>query len=244
MRNFKLTLEYDGTNYHGWQKQPGLLTIQGVLEECLSRLAAEPVNVTGAGRTDAGVHALNQVASFKSQIPLSEAILQKALNRGLPEDIVVKKVEEGPLTFDARRHAKAKTYCYTLLVRPYRSPLERLYSLFIPYPLDVAAMAEAAFFLIGEHDFSSFRATGGGTANPIRQVMDAHFEADGDRLHFLITADGFLKHMLRIIVGTLLEVGRGKLSPQDFKAVLEARDRKRAAKTIAAKGLCLIEVKY
>lgn len=244
MRNLKLTLEYDGTNYHGWQKQPGLLTIQGVLEEYLSRLAAEPVNVTGAGRTDAGVHALNQVANFKSRIPLSETILQKALNRMLPEDIVVKKVEEVPLTFDARRHAKAKTYRYTLLVRPYRSPLERLYSLFIPYPLDVEAMSEAAFFLIGEHDFSSFRAAGGGTANPIRQVMDARFEADGDRLRFLITADAFLKHMLRIIVGTLLEVGRGKLSPRDFKAVLEAKDRKRAAKTIAAKGLCLVEVKY
>lgn len=244
MRNLKLTLEYDGTNYHGWQKQPGLSTIQGILEECIAKLAKEPVHVKGAGRTDAGVHALNQVANFKSQLRLPEEIVQKAINRMLPEDIVVKKVEEVPLGFDARRYAKSKTYRYTLLIRPYRSPLERLYSLFIPFPLDVEAMAEAASYLVGEHDFSSFRATGGGRTHPVRHVMDAHFIQEGERLHFFITADAFLKHMVRIIMGTFLEVGKGKLGPQDFKAILEARDRKQAGKTIAAKGLCLIRVSY
>lgn len=244
MRNLKLILEYDGTNYHGWQKQPGLLTIQGVLEECLAKLTGNLIHVKAAGRTDAGVHALAQVTNFKSHIMLPEEIVQKALNRMLPEDIVVKKVEEVPLAFDARRHAKSKTYRYTLLIRPYRSPLERLYSLFIPFPLNVSAMAEAASYLVGQHDFSSFRATGGGRTHPVRHVIDTRFSLEGDHLSFFITADAFLKHMVRIIVGTLLEVGKGKLSPQDFKAILEAKDRKRAGKTIAAKGLCLMEVSY
>lgn len=244
MRNLKLTFEYDGTNYHGWQKQPGLLTIQGILEACLAKLTGDLVHIKAAGRTDAGVHAFNQIANFKSRLLLPEAIVQRALNRMLPEDIVVKRVEEVPLDFDARRHAKSKTYRYTLLIRPYRSPLERLYSLFIPFPLNVEAMAEAASYLVGEHDFSSFRATGGGRTHPVRHVMDAHFVQEGERLFFFITADAFLKHMVRIIVGTLLEVGKGNLRPKDFKAILEARDRKQAGKTIAAKGLCLMEVNY
>ncbi len=244
MRNFKLTLEYDGTNYHGWQKQPGLLTIQGVLEDRVSRLAGEAVTIKGAGRTDAGVHALGQVANFTSVLSLSTEVIQRALNALLPDDIAVTKVEEVPLAFDAQRDAKARIYRYTFLIRPYPSPLARFQSLFIPYPLNIAAMTEAAGFLVGEHDFSSFRAAGGAETSPIRQVLEARFTQEGDLLHFLITADAFLKHMVRIIVGTLLEVGRGKLAPREFWRILEAKDRRRASRTISPHGLCLLEVTY
>lgn len=244
MRNLKLTLEYDGTSYHGWQKQPGLPTIQGVLEDRVSRLTREAVRVKGAGRTDAGVHALGQVANFISHITLPNEVVQRALNALLPEDIAVTKVEEVPLGFDAQRDAKARTYRYTLLTRPYPSPLARFQSLFIPFPLNVDAMAEAASFLVGEHDFSSFRATGWTPTSPVRHVLEARFAQEGNYLYFFITADAFLKHMVRIVVGTLLEVGRGRLTPEGFRQILEAKDRRRASKTIPPHGLCLLEVIY
>ncbi len=244
MRRFKLILEYEGTAYHGWQVQPGLPTIQGVLQATLSRIAGVPVEVTGAGRTDAGVHALGQVASFAADLRLDPLTLRKALNATLPGDIVVCRVEEAPPDFDARRSARSKNYRYTLLRRDYRSAWLGRHSLYVPYPLDVEAMAEAARALIGTHDFSAFRAGTCTAATPVRTVLDASWRAAGDLLHFEITANAFLQHMIRIILGTLLEVGRGKRTPSEVAMILASRERRCAGNTALPHGLCLVEVHY
>ena len=241
---FRLTIEYDGTDYHGWQVQPGLPTIQGALEDVMARIVGEPVHVIGAGRTDAGVHALGQVASFRAEFRHPPDTFRLALTSTLPPDIVVTKVEEAPDGFDAQRSAYWKRYRYTLLTRPYPSALERRYTLFVPRPLELDPMTEAASILIGVHDFSSFRAADSSARHPIRQVYAAEFRQEADHLHFEIIADGFLQHMIRIIMGTLLEVGRGKLTPTDVKAILEAKDRKQSSKTLSPHALCLLEVGY
>lgn len=244
MPNLRLTLEYDGTDYHGWQVQPGLPTIQGTLEETIKRVSGEEARVTGAGRTDAGVHAFGQVANFFTGKALETKSWQRALNSLLPPDIVVRRVEEAPEDFDARRSAKSKTYRYSILNRPYPSALDRRTSLHLPDPLDLGAMAEAAAFLLGEHDFSAFRASECTAATPVRRVSEARFTTEGERLHFFITADAFLMHMVRIIVGTLFEVGRGRLTPTGFREVLRSGDRTRAGKTVPPHGLCLMGVRY
>lgn len=244
MPTFKLTIEYDGTVYHGWQVQPGLPTIQGVLEEALAQIIGEPVHVTGAGRTDAGVHALGQVASVRGDFRHPPETLRRALISALTPDIVVTRVEDAPDGFDAQRWAKWKRYRYTLLTRPFPSALERRYTLFVPRPLKIDSMADAAGMLIGEHDFSSFQAAKSSVEHTIRRVYAARFHHGTDHLYFEIAADGFLRHMIRIIIGTLLDVGRGKLAPEDLKAILEAKDRNQASKTISAHALCLLEVGY
>ena len=244
MPTFKLTIEYDGTGYHGWQVQPGMSTIQGVLEHAMERIIGTHVHVKGAGRTDAGVHATGQVASLRADFRYPPDILRRALTSLLPPDIVVTRVEGAPDGFDAQRWAQWKRYRYTLLTRPYPSALERRYTLFVPYPLKSDAMAEAASLLIGEHDFSSFQAARSSADHAVRQVFRATFRQEDDYLFFEIAADGFLRHMIRIIMGTLLDVGRGKLGPRDLKAILEARDRNRASKTVSPHALCLMEVGY
>lgn len=244
MQNLKLTLEYDGTDYHGWQVQPDLPTIQGTLEETIKRISGEEVRVTGAGRTDAGVHALGQVANFSTGKELETQGWQRALNALLPPDIVVSGVEEASEDFDARRSAKHRTYRYSILNRPYPSALDQRYLLHVPHPLDLAAMAEAAAHLIGEHDFSAFQSSEGDAVTPVRRVSEARFATEAERLHFFITADAFLMHMVRIIVGTLLEVGTGKITPAGFREVLKSRDRVRAGKTVPPHGLCFLSVQY
>ncbi len=244
MPTFKLTIEYDGTDYHGWQVQPGMRTIQGVLEEAMARIMEEPVHVTGAGRTDAGVHALGQVASLRADFRHPPDTLRRALASLLPPDVVVTRVEEAPPGFDAQRWARWKRYRYTLLTRPYPSALERRYALFVSRPLRVGAMADAAEILIGEHDFSSFQAAHSSAEHPLRRIYAAGFRLQGDHLFFEISADGFLRHMIRVIMGTLLDVGKGKLTPKDVKAILEAKDRNQASKTLSSHGLCLLEVGY
>ncbi len=244
MRTFKLLLEYEGTNYHGWQVQPGLATVQGALQEALARLAGAPVPMMGAGRTDAGVHALGQVASFTANLRLDPGPLGRALNALLPGDIAVLEAAEAPAGFDARRDARARTYRYTLLCRPARAALGRSLALHIPRPLNGEAMTAAAACLVGEHDFSAFRAAHCTAPSPIRRVAEAHFAHEGDLTHFLITADAFLQHMVRILMGTLLLVGEGRLTPHGFQAVLDSRDRTRAGKTLDPRGLCLVRVHY
>ena len=244
MTTFKLTIEYDGTDYHGWQVQPGLATIQGLLEKAMARIIGKPVHVTGAGRTDAGVHALAQVASLSAEFKHPPDTLRRALTSLLPPDIVVTRVEGAPDGFDAQRWAQWKRYRYTLLTRPYPSALERRYALFVPYPLRIDLMAEAAGILIGKHDFSSFQAAHSSADHPVRRIFTAAFRQEGDHLFFEITADGFLRHMIRIIMGTLLDVGRGKLAPGNVKAILEAKDRNHALKTLSAHALCLVKVGY
>jgi tRNA pseudouridine38-40 synthase len=244
MPTFKLIIEYDGTDYRGWQVQPGMRTIQGVLQEAMSRIIGEPVHVMGAGRTDAGVHALSQVASLHAEFRHPPDTLRRALTSLLPPDIVVTRVEEAPPGFNAQRWARWKRYRYTLLTRPSPSALEQRYALFVPRPLRIGAMAEAAGMLIGEHDFTSFQAAHSSADHPVRRIYAAHFRPEADHLHFEISAGGFLRHMIRIIMGTLLDVGRGKLAPGDLKAILEAQDRQRASKTLPAHGLFLVEVGY
>jgi tRNA pseudouridine38-40 synthase len=244
VRRFKLILEYEGTAYHGWQVQPGLPTIQGLLQAALARIAGAPVQVTSAGRTDAGVHALGQVASFRADLRLDPPTLRRALNAALPRDIVICQAEEAPPDFDARRSARSKTYRYTLLRRDYPSAWLGRHTLYAPTPLDAGAMAEAARAVIGTHDFSAFRAGTCTAATPVRSVLDARWRAEGDLLHFEITADAFLQHMVRILVGTLLEVGRGKRAPADVAVILASGDRRRAGKTAPPHGLCLVQVHY
>jgi len=244
MPTFKLTIEYDGTDYHGWQVQPAMATIQGTLEHAMARIIGVPVHVKGAGRTDAGVHARGQVASLRVEFRHPPDILRQALTSLLPPDIVVTRVEEAPEDFDAQRWAEWKRYRYTLLTRPYPAALERRYTLFVPYPLKSDAMAEAASLLTGEHDFSSFQAAHSSADHPVRQVFRAAFRQEDDHLSFEIVANGFLRHMIRIIMGTLLDVGRGKLTPDDLKAILEVKDRNRASKTVSPHALYLMEVGY
>jgi tRNA pseudouridine38-40 synthase len=244
MRRLKLVLEYDGTAYHGWQVQPGLDTIQGRLEAVLARLAGSAVHVMGAGRTDAGVHALGQVASSSAEIRLDDLALRRALNALLPKDIVVREVATVSPEFDARRCARSKTYRYTLLRRAYPSALQGRYSLYVPYALDAEAMREGARCLIGTHDFSAFRAGTCAAATPIRTVSRACWETVGDLWRFDIVGNAFLQHMVRIIVGTLLEVGRGRRRPGDVVEILATRDRRLAGKTAPSHGLCLVGVEY
>src|SRR3990172_2629477 len=244
MPTFKLTIEYDGTDYHGWQVQPGTSTIQGELEYAMARIIGTHVHVRGAGRTDAGVHATGQVASLRADFGHPPDTLRRALTSLLPPDIVVTRVEEAPENFDAQRWAQWKRYRYTLLTRSFPSALERRYALFVPHPLKTDSIAEAAGMLIGEHDFTSFQAAKSSVGHPIRRVFATEFRQQGDHLFFEIVADGFLRHMIRIIMGTLLDVGRGKLTPDNLKAILEARDRNQASKTISPHALCLLEVGY
>jgi tRNA pseudouridine38-40 synthase len=244
MRTLKLVIEYDGTNYLGWQVQPRGPTIQGLIEDRLTLLAGERVHLTGSGRTDSGVHALMQVAHFRTSSPMATRTFEKALNSLLPRDIVVRSVEEAGETFHARKSCRSKTYEYRILNRENRSAFHRLYAWHIRDPLNLDAMRDASLCLRGEHDFASFRSVGTPTATTVRRVDRAEWRKEEGLLLFEIEANGFLKQMVRAIVGTLVEVGRGKISLGGFRRILESRDRKVAGPTAPARGLFLKEVMY
>ena len=242
--NIKLTLEYDGTHYHGWQMQPNGPTIQSLLEEAVSTFFGVPTRVTGSGRTDAGVHALGQVANFFCHREPDLHRLQRGLNALTPEDISVKDAKIVPDCFDARRDGRSRTYEYRILNRPSPSPFHLRYAWHLYDPLDVERMRRAIRCLEGEHDFSSFRASGCDAPHPVRTVYCTSLEQSGELLVFTIEATAFLRHMARNIVGTLVEVGRGLRAPEAFPALLEARDRTKAGPTAPPQGLFLVEVKY
>jgi tRNA pseudouridine38-40 synthase len=244
MRHFKLVIEYDGTDYHGWQVQPVGPTVQGTIQAALERIAGRPVHVMGAGRTDAGVHALGQVASFSAELRLDASTLRRALNATLPGDVTVRRAEEVDERFDARRSATARTYRYTFLPRDVPSALLGRYSLWVPWPVKWDAMAEAARHFVGTHDFSAFRAGTCTATSPIRTVQAVAWAETGECRHLEITANAFLQQMVRILVGTLLEVGRGRRPPEWAAAVLASRDRGQAAKAAPPQGLCLMRVEY
>ncbi len=245
MRNIKLLIEYDGTNYLGWQVQAKGLTIQGMIEEKLKRLTGEGVRLIGSGRTDSGAHALEQVAHFKVQNRMDVGTIQKALNSLLPPDIVIKKVEEVEESFHARKQARSKVYEYRILNRPIRSVFHRGYAWHIPQKLDWEEVKKATQKLVGEHDFSSFRSTGTPTKTAVRKLFRAEWKKGRNGLiRFEIEASGFLKQMVRAIVGTLVEVGKKKIDADAFRRILESKDRKEAGPTAPAHGLFLKEVKY
>lgn len=245
MRNIKLLIEYDGTNYLGWQIQPKGVTIQGLVEEKLALLTGERVYLIGSGRTDAGVHALGQVAHFKTKSQMDVRTIQRALNSLLPPDIVIQRAEEVKEGFHARKESRSKVYEYWILNRKIRSPFQHGHAWHIPQKLDFRAMEKATQKLLGEHDFSSFRSVGSPTRTAVRKIMQARWKKGRDGLiRFEIEANGFLKQMVRAIVGTLVEVGKGKISSEEFREILRAKDRKRAGPTAPARGLFLKEVKY
>jgi tRNA pseudouridine38-40 synthase len=245
MRNIRLLIEYDGTNYRGWQVQPKGSTIQGMIEDKLALLTGEPVHLIGSGRTDAGAHAFGQVAHFRTKSKMDVRTFQRALNSLLPPDILIQKVKEVEEGFHARNQSKSKVYEYRILNRNLRSVFHRGYAWHIPQRLDLEEVKKAARNLIGEHDFSSFRSTGTPTRTAVRRVIRAEWKRGrGGLIRFEIEANGFLKQMVRAVVGTLVEVGRGKISAEEFRKIIESKDRKKAGSTAPAHGLFLKEVKY
>jgi tRNA pseudouridine38-40 synthase len=244
-RNIRLTLEYDGSRYHGWQRQKNALSIQQVIEEALGRITGETVRLMGSGRTDAGVHAWGQVANFttKSTVPL-RAFLH-GLNSLLPLDIAVLKAEEAPLSFHARYDALWKTYEYRILNRQVRSPLYQGQAWWLAGPLDAAAMDKAGDILMGEHDFLAFRAARSRPGPAVRRVRQAAWQVQPEgRLSFRITANGFLRGMVRSLVGTMVEIGKGKHPPEHLGEVLAKGDRRLAGPTAPPQGLFLVGVEY
>lgn len=245
MRNLKLVIEYDGTHYQGWQVQRHAPTIQGIIEEKLEILTGEKIHLIGSGRTDAGVHALGQVANFKTESQLGVGSIQKALNHLLPYDIVIMSVEETYDRFHARKDSKSKVYEYRILNQDLRSVFLHGYAWHIPQKLNLSEMKNATRLLIGEHDFSAFRTVGSSTRTCVRRVIQAQWKNPLDGLIcFEIEANGFLKQMVRSMVGTLVEVGKGKIDQEEFRKILESNDRKKAGPTAPAHGLFLKEVKY
>jgi tRNA pseudouridine38-40 synthase len=247
-RRLKITLAYDGTDYHGWQVQPGLPTIQGELERVLSEIEGGSVAVAGSGRTDAGVHALAQVASFDLGNPIPAENLRRAMNRLLPPAIRVLEVEEAPRGFHARASAVAKTYEYRLWRAEICPPVLWRYVYHHPYPLDFQAMAAAAPLFEGTRDFRSL-AGADDTRRPEeaaqpRTIFESRLETAGELVRYTVRGSAFLRHMVRNLMGTLLEVGKGNLKPQDIPALLEAADRRRAGPTAPARGLFLLRVEY
>ena len=242
--NVKLTIEYDGTEYHGWQIQPNGLTIQEVLEQAIEKLLGIRPRLNGSGRTDAGVHALGQVANFICEREVDLRQLHRGLNAVTPPDIVVKEVERVADSFDARRDCRSRVYQYRIWNHPLPTVFYRRYSWHVYDPLNLEAMEEAVRFLEGEHDFASFQASGCDAAHSVRKVYRNTLCRQEEFLIYTIEATAYLRHMVRNIIGTLVEVGRGERSVTDFADLLRARDRTRAGPTAPPQGLFLVEVKY
>ncbi|MFO7554037.1 MAG: tRNA pseudouridine(38-40) synthase TruA [Desulfobacterales bacterium] len=245
MPNFKITIEYDGSAYHGWQRQTMDRTIQGEIETALMTMAGNRVALTGSGRTDAGVHAYNQVANFQCETQLTPGVFQKGLNSLLPEDIVITSCEVVPEEFHAQYDAKSKTYHYRILNRPIPVAISRQYAWHIRKELDLDAMRGALHFIVGTHDFKAFEGSGSPRADTIRCIINADlFKTDDGYVVLKIEGDGFLRFMVRNIVGTLVDVGLGKITPDDFKQILVSKDRNLAGITAPAHGLFLMTVRY
>ena len=238
-----LTLSYDGTRYKGWQRLPNALTVQGKVEEALSQIFEEPIEISGSGRTDAGVHALGQVASFTAEERPLERIVAR-LRHLLPGDIGVVELRYAPERFHARLCAVEKTYVYRLWNSTAPDVFGRHFRTHFPRRLNDGAMEEAAALLLGRHDFLAFCANKHFKKSSLRELRRLEICRRGEELCFVLTADGFLHHMVRILVGTLLEVGLGERSPESVLEILHSRDRSRAGETAPAEGLCLLEVRY
>jgi tRNA pseudouridine38-40 synthase len=247
MNRFRLVVEYDGTDFQGWQLQAQGRSVQGALEEAITRVTAESRRVMGAGRTDAGVHARGQCAHFDSETRLAETDLRRAINAVLPSDVAVSELEQVSPSFHARSDVVSKTYSYRILNRTVPSPLRRNWTWHLRAPLDVAAMQEAAKLLVGDHDFAAFRGARGGSdpEERTRRTLDRlDLAAEADEVRLTAVGRSFLRYMVRNLVGTLVEVGQGQRSAADVEAVLASGERSRAGPTAPPQGLCLERVRY
>ena len=239
-----IVVAYDGTCYNGWQIQPNGVTIQGVLNETLSRLLGEKIEVMGASRTDAGVHALGNVAVFDTTTRIPGEKISYALNQFLPEDIRIQLSEEVEPDFHPRYCDSEKTYQYRILNRRFPVPTERLYTYFYHYPLDTGLMREASSFLIGRHDFASFCGSGAQVRSTVRTITALEVQREGDIITIQVSGTGFLYNMVRIIAGTLIEIGNGQYPPEEMQRILSLRSREAAGPTAPAHGLTLMGIRY
>lgn len=245
MKNIKLIIEYDGKNYNGWQTQPGLPTVQKTIEKCLSKITGEEVKIHGSGRTDSGVHALGQVANFKTKTHLECGKIQKGLNSILPADISICEVKEMPDEFHAQFSCKSKIYQYNILNQPYPSALLQGRVWYIPFKLNIKKMKEASRHLIGEHDFSVFAAADAEVKTTVRTVISLNLKKTRKGIVELeIEANGFLKRMVRIITGTLVQVGKEKLTPLQFNDIMKSKNKNKHVVSAPPEGLFLKKVNY
>ena len=244
MRNIKLTIEYDGKDFNGWQKQPTKLNIQGTIEQAIKQITGEEVQLNASGRTDAGVHAFGQVANFKtnSQIPIEKFAI--AINSKLKRAIVIKKAEEVDERFHSRLNCKKKTYRYVINNTPEGTAIYRNLETHIPQKLDVDKMQEAVKYFEGEHDFKAFKASGTSSKSSVRTIYKAEVYKKGDRVFIELTGNGFLYNMVRIIAGTLVDVGIGKIKPNEISQIIKMQKRENAGKTLPPNGLYLLRVMY
>lgn len=244
MRNIKLTIEYDGKKFGGWQKQPNELNIQGEIEQAIKQITGEDVELNASGRTDSGVHALGQVANFKTNSNLDIEKFAVAINSKLKKSIVIKKAEEVPENFHARYNCKGKKYRYIINNSYQGTAIYRDLEYHIPQKLDIEKMQEGIKFFEGKHDFKGFKASGTSGKSTIREIYKAEVKQEGERIIIELTGNGFMYNMVRIISGTIVDVGLGKISPNQIPDIINAKDRTRAGKTLPASGLYLVEVYY
>lgn len=244
MRNIKVTLEYDGTNYLGWQKQKIGKTIQGTLEEAIRDLTTEDIEVIGSSRTDAGVHARGFTANFKTNSKIPSEKFREAINHKLPSDIVILKSEEVEEDFHSRYNARGKTYSYSILNRDVTSAIDRNYIYHVKKELDLNSMKEACKYFIGTYDFSAFKTSGSSVKSSVRTISELYIEKSGNLIKIFVTGDGFLYNMVRIIVGTLIMVGNNKIKPEEIKEIIDSKNRDNAGICVPPNGLVLEKVYY
>ena len=244
MKNIRLTIEYDGKDFNGWQKQPNKLNIQGEIERAIEEITGEKVDLIASGRTDAGVHALAQMANFKTNSNLPVEKYPIALNTKLKKSIRIQKAEEVEEDFHSRYHCKQKTYRYVINNSDQGSSIYRNLEYFVPNRLNVEKMQEAVKYFEGEHDFKAFKASGTSSKSSVRTIYKAKVEKQGDRIIIELTGNGFLYNMVRIIAGTLLDVGLEKIEPDEISEIIEKGERARAGKTLPPQGLYLVKVEY
>ena len=244
MRNIKLIIEYDGKSFNGWQKQPTKLNIQGEIEKAIGEITGETIELIASGRTDAGVHSLGQTANFKTESNIPVEKFPIAINSKLKKSIVIKSAEEVEERFHSRYSVVSKRYRYTINNSKYGSAIYRDMEYHFPIKLNVEEMKKAAKYFEGEHDFKGFKASGTSSKSSVRKIFKAEVIENDDRIYIELTGSGFLYNMVRIISGTLLDVGQGKIKAEDIPEIILSKDRMRAGKTLPAQGLCLMEVTY
>jgi len=242
LHNYKIVVSYDGTDYHGWQRQPEKKTIQGTLEKILLKITSKKINVIGSGRTDAGVHAQGQTAHFKAALSLNDEELFRALNSLLPDDIRIISLQKAAMNFHARKMARSKVYQYRILNSSNLSPFILRYVLHWPYHLDTKMMKEAAALFVREADFTPFSSNR--LLYPVRKITHSDIKKKGSEIIYTVEANGFLRYMVRAIVGTLLEIGKGKILPEKIEELFNEKNRSLISPTAPARGLCLMKVKY